>query len=257
MSIDVYPEVVEPPFSDQIAQGLVPGTSTFFGFGEHSISGSSNNVDIWGGPTDTQPEPDTGGFALFVTSSSTSDDGDPAGVGAQTVHIHYLDTSGAEQSVSATLNGTTEVDTGVSDCMFVQQHHITAVGSNNVAVGDVDCLAGSGGAVISRVSAAGNQSMSTMKQVPAGCRLTVTGWHAYGVAGTTKIANIRIRSSAHDEVLNTGVYYFHDSARVKDSTSGEVPLSVIVPALAVIKISAWTTGTIDVGARWSGYIETI
>jgi hypothetical protein len=233
---------------------LPPAANVFFGFGEHEYSGTKTNADLWGGPTDIQPEPDTGGYALYIKSDSTDDD--TTGDGAQTIHVHYLDTAGAEQTVSADCNGTAEVDTGIADCMFVNQHHvIDHNGTGLVATGNIDCLAGSGGAVVSRITAAGNQSMSTMKQVPAGKTLVVTGWHVYGTAATTKIANLRLRSSAHDGVLNAGVYHFHDAARVKDSSSGHIPLQFTCPSLATVKISAWTTGTIDCTGRWSGYLE--
>lgn len=237
---------------------MPPLASVIDGFGEHTITGIANNIDIWGGPTDTQPEPDTGGYAPFVISDSVEDDPDKGGsvpgTGAHEVHIHYLDTAGAEQSVTVATNGTAEVDSGITDCMFVQEHHATVIGTNLVSVGNVDILAGTGGAVVSRVSAAGNQSMSTMRQVPAGKTLVVTGWHGYAVVGTTKIVNLRIRSSAHDGVLNAGVYHFHDSARLKDSSSGHIPLIFPCPSLATVKVSGWSSGTIDVTARWAGFL---
>lgn len=229
----------------------------FSGFGEQSISNAQNNYDIWGGASATQPEPNTSGYALYVKSDNAADDGDPAGTGARTVHVHYLDTGGVPRSVTATLNGTTEVDTGVTDCMFVQQHHIVTVGSGLVAAGNVDCLAGSGGSVVSRIAASGNQSMSTMRQVPAGFQLVLTGWRGAGVAATTKIANLRIRASEHDGVTNPGVYHFIDSVRVKDNATGEIPILHVVPPLATVKVSAWTDGTIDVGASWVGYLQAV
>lgn len=230
-------------------------TAEFIGFGEHEITGAVSNVDIWGGPTDVQPEPDPAGYALFVKSDNAADT--LAGIGGQVVEVHYLDTAGAEQIVQADMNGTAEVDTGVTDCMFVQEHHVFTVGSNLVAVGNIDCLAGTGGAVISRIAADGNQSMSTMRQVPAGKRVIIKGWHGMGTAATVKQANLRLRSSSNDGVLNAGVYQFHDSVRVKDSGSGHLPLEFIVPALAIVKVSAWSSGSLGVTARWNGFLEDV
>ena len=241
----------------EVIKGGIPGTAHAGGFGEQSISGATDNIDIWGGPTNVQPEPATGGYALWVESSDDLDGktGAPSSTGARTVDIHYLDTNGAEQSTgSVTLNGTTPVDTGVTDCMFVQEHHVVTVGSGLVAAGDIDITKTSGGVVVSRVSAAGNQSMSTMWQVPANKTLYVTSWSGEGTAATTKIANLRIRTSTHDDAINAGVYHFRGSARVKDSPTGTLPVWFTVPALATVKISGWTTGTIDVTARWTGYL---
>lgn len=252
MAIDQYPS---PPtdFLIEVARGNIAGMSIFFGYGEHEFSGTKTNADVWGGPTDIQPEPDTGGYELWVESDSTDDDA--GGDGAAVVNIHYLDTSGDQQTVSATLDGQTPVDTSVADCMFVNQHHVTSHnGTGIIATGNIDCTSGTGGDVVSRITALGNQSMSTMKQVPTGKILVVTGWHAYGTAATTKIANLRLRSSAHDGVLNAGIYNFHDSIRVKDSASGHIPLQFVCPALAVVKVSGWTTGSIDVTSRWSGVL---
>jgi hypothetical protein len=234
---------------------LPPAEDVFFGFGEESVSGAGVNADVWGGPTNVQPEPDTVGYSLFFTSDNVADDGSPVGTGARTVGAHYLDTAGVQKTVVVTMDGTTEVDSGVTDCMFVNQSHVVTVGANTVAVGNVDCLAGSAGAVVSRISADGNQSMSTMKQVPAGKTLFVTGWHGYGVAATTKIASLRLRSSVVDGVLSPGVYHFRDSARLKDASSGHIPIQFSCPSLSTIKVSAWTTGTIEVGARWAGYLQ--
>ena len=225
------------------------------GFADTSFSGVTNNADLWDGPTDIQPEPDTGGHTIFVKSDDVADT--LLGTGARTVDIHYLDTAGVPQSVSADLNGTTEVDTGVTDCMFVQQHHVTAVGSNLVSVGNIDTLIGTGGAVSSRIKAAGNQSMTTMFQVPTRKKLIITGWYGGAVAATTKIANLRLRSSNHELTSLPGVYHFRGNLRAKDSTTPWVPLSIAVPALAVVKISAWTDGSISAFARWNGYLERV
>jgi hypothetical protein len=235
----------------------------FFGFGEQEITGAQANYDVSGTGQQTQPEPDTGGYTLFAVSSSVEDDTDTGGAtpgtGAHVIHVHYLDTSGVEQSTSITMNGTAEVQPSpaVTDCMFVNQHHVESFGDGGgiLAAGNIDCLAGSGGGVVSRIAAAGNQSMSTMKQVPAGKTLVVRGWHGYGTAATTKTANLRIRSTAHDGALNAGVYHFHDSARLKDFGSGHIPLQFICPSLSTIKISAWTSGTIDVTGRWAGWLQ--
>lgn len=225
------------------------------GFGEQNISGTVNNVDIWGGPTIHQPEPDLGGYTLYVVSSNGADT--LAGTGAQRVEVHYLDTAGVEKFVDVEMAGVAVVNTGVTDCMFVQNHHAYQVGTNLVSVGNIDCLNGPTGAVVSRIGVAGNQSMSTVRQVPAGKRLVVTGWHADGVASTSKIAILRIRASENNGVSNPGVYLFKASSRVKDSATGHLPIRFIIPAFAVIKISAWTDGTVGVSAQWQGYWESV
>jgi len=238
-------------------QRLVHPDSVVCGFAETEITGVTNNADIWAGSgaAAIQPEPDTGGYAIFVKSSDATDN--LTGVGVRTVEVHYLDTAGLEQSVSVDLNGVTEVDSGVTDCMFVQDHHATAVGTTLVSVGTVDCLAGSAGAVVSRIPIAGNQSLSTMFQVPAGKKLIITGWLAAGVASTVKIATLRLRTSSHGEVSAPGIYHFINSTRVKDFAGPWIPMNKEIPALACVKISAWTDGTISLSAQWCGQLENV
>jgi hypothetical protein len=237
--------VTDAPHSDDV----------FFGFGEQGISGVQSNYDITGIPAQTQPEPDTAGYTLYIVSDSASDTA--AGIGAQSMMVHYLDTAGVQQTVTVATNGQTEVNTGVTDCMFVQDSHLIAFGTTSVGVGNVDCLAGSGGAIVQRIEAGSNQSMSTMRQVPAGFTLVVKRWRAFGTAATTKIANLRLRSTGHEAGNLPGVYHFRDSARLKDGSTGDLPIQFEVPELGTIKISAWTTGTMGLTARWQGYLEPV
>ena len=240
---------------------MIPGTDMneirpdafMIGFGEEDVSGAAN-VDIWGGPTPIQPEPDPAGYEMFVVSSDAGDTA--AGLGAQTVMIIYLDTAGVTQLTTATMNGLTEVSTGITDCMFVQEIHVMTAGGPKVGIGNIDCLAGSSGPVVQRIGASGNKSMSTMKQVPAGKELILTGWFGCGVAATTKIANIRIRSTSH--FMNyPGLYHFISNCRVKDFASPFIPLNNTIPPLATVKVSAWTTGTISISAQWNGFLRDV
>ena len=231
----------------------------FRGYGEaNGVSG--DNIDVLVGPTSVQPEPVPAGFDLWIESSSTADNGITT-TGVLTVDIHYVDTTGVELEVSVTLNGSTPVNTGITDCMFVNAHHATSIGSGLVAAGNIDCTQGTGGTVVSRILAAGNWSLSAMKMVPAGKRLCLTGWHcSSGVSAGGKLATLRLRTSS-DELgtLFTGVYMFKDTVMLRDESSGYIvidPLS-IVPALATVKISTWTTGTVNVAGRWSGWLENV
>lgn len=250
--------VISNLYSNMIPENtrLVVDTYNFFpGFGEADVTGAANNVDIWEGPTASEPEPDTGGFELWVESDDVGDA--IAGVGIQKVEIHYLDTAGVMQQVNVNMAGTTPVDSGVSDCMFVNDLHATQVGSTGLSIGNVDATSGTGGAVVSRIGPSGNRALSTMKQVPAGYNLIVTGWYAAGVATTVKIATLRLRTTQHNGASIPGVYHYLSTARVKDNSSPWIPLNYRINPLATIKVSAWTTGTISVSAHWNGYLEKI
>jgi len=232
-----------------------PVDDFFLGFGEADVSGASNNVDLWEGPTLIQPEPDLSGHEVWIVSSSPDDT--LLGSGIQSVEIHCIDTAGVEVFASVDLNGLTPVNSGMTTCMFINDLHATAVGSGLVAAGNVDATSGSGGAVVARIGVFGNKSLSTMKQVPAGKNLILTGWYAAGVAATTKIANLRLRASQHNGEVMPGVYHYLSNARVKDFASPWIPLNYRIHPLATIKVSAWTSGSISLSAQWNGYLEDV
>jgi hypothetical protein len=232
------------------------------GYGEVSIALTSDNIDVWT-PGGVQPEPDTSGYTPYVKSTSAADTA--AGTGARKVMVHYLDTDGVAHMGWATMNGVSEVafttkDGGgsvITNCMFVQNHHNVMLGSGGVAAGDVDVVAGTSGPVVSRVPEAGNFALSTMRQVPVGHKLAIYGWHASATAGNTKEAVVRVRASQMGGEVFPGVYHFLDTVRLKDSSSGWLPFAVpkIIPALATVKISTWTTGAISVHSTWRGRLE--
>ena len=258
------PPIVDPQL--EIARLNVPGSCPFFGFGEVTISGASNNVDVWSGfgKTAIQPEPDTGGYALWVESDSGDDVSVGDGTGVQQVLIHYLDTAGAQQSTTVIMAGVTPVDSGVADCMFVQVMHASVVGTGLVAAGNIDATKTSGGAVVSRILAAGNYSLSTMRQVPAGTTFYIYEWHCSAWTKATKENGIvRLRSSSHftdagAAVNQAGVYLFKDTALVAQSTFHmDLKIPIVIPALATVKVSVWTSGDIDnLAASYRGVLDS-
>ena len=232
----------------------------FRGYGE-VVNANGNNIDVWVGPTAIQPEPVPGGYQLWVESTSAADNGTST-TGVLTVEVHYLDTSGAQQSTGPiTLDGQTPVNTGITDCMFVNTFHALTTGTGLVAAGRVDCTQGSGGAVVSSIAVAGNWALSTMRQIPTGKQLCLAGWHiSSGVSAGGKLATVRLRSTSdEDGVLVPNVYLFKDTVILRDSAQGHIPVSpkIIVPALATIKISTWTSGAVNVAGRWQGWLEDV
>ncbi len=244
-----------------VAMNEVPGVKGMAGYGEVTITGAQNNQDIWSGfgATAVQPEPVPGGFDLFVESDSVNDV-DTTGTGIRTVLVHYIDTAGAEQSVTVALNGTTAVDASVADCQFVNSVHALTVGSGLVAAGNVDCTNGSGGAVVARILIATNFSLSTMRMVPAGKKLYIAGWYASAFSTANNNSSIRLRISAHltdanVPTLQAGVYLFQDTIKTaREPIYVPFTPAIGVPAGATVKISTWTSGTSDNEAGWRGIL---
>ncbi len=239
----------------EVARGNVGGTAVMAGYGEVSISGALNNQDLWGGyaASAVQPEPVPAGYQLWVESDDAADTS--AGTGARTVTVVYIDTAGASQTVTATLAGTTPVNTLVTDCQFVNEFYVATVGTGLVATGNVDCTQGSGGAVVSRILASGNWALSSMRMVPTGKTLYMTGWHASANSSANNECTLRLRASSYEGTLQAGVYLFKSTVKTaREPIYIALDPPVLIPAGATVKISCWTAGATDDAAGWRGVL---
>lgn len=96
-------------------------------------------------------------------------------------------------------------------------------------------------------------SLVPHRMVPAGKRLILTSWHA--TENRNKRTAIRIRSTDFEGELQPGVFIFKDAAFLTDASTGEVPLGDMLPALSIVKVTAWATVTLAGGsASWKGYL---
>ena len=223
-------------FLFEAARGSIPGIKMFSIPGRKDSLSTSALDDLTQIPgTIVSPEP--GGIQLEVVSSSTSDTS--AGTGIQTLDLHYLDTSGAEQTELITLDGTTPVNTVATDIDFVQWCHAKTVGTAGVAVGNISILDTTGTTTYEYISAGGNQSLSARYKVPTGKTGYVVGWQASGI---TKKIDLRLRATVErfDRSLIPGVFLFQDILVLNDTASGYIPfaLPLKMPAGAVVKMSA-------------------
>lgn len=187
--------------------------------------------------------PDPGGIQLEIVSGDVDDDGDPVGDGCRTVRVHYLDTSGMEQSEIITLNGQTPVNTVATDIDVVQWMHSNTVGSSGICEGEVT-LRNTGDTIDFEVIAAGgNQSLGGHFQVPTGMTGYILGWHVSAIA---KEVDFRLRATVarDDRTLLSGVFLFQDAAVVNNTSTGWIsfPIPLRVPAGAKVKISGKSTG---------------
>lgn len=184
------------PFYNQVAQGLVPGYSSFSVFG-YNPDVDQTEESVWpdGG---TVPHP-TSAAQLTVVSTSTSDDGSPAGVGAQTVYIEGLDGDYEVVSETVTLNGTTGVTT-TNSYLYINQFYVASVGSSGANVGEITIKQG---ATLYDIIAVGNNQRTTGHYcVPAGytAYLTVGTFTCGQASGSTAVTGY-LKSHGPDEIL--------------------------------------------------------
>lgn len=182
----------------------------------------------------------TSGQTLYLVSTSASDDGDPAGTGAQTVRTVYLDANGVQQVRTDTLNGTTPVSIGTG-YTFIQWMEVASVGSNEVSVGNLSISSTNGAATVGTtfeyIRAGGDRSLSGRYKVPSDSHGHLVHWDAAAINNTMD-TRIRATAFADDSAIST-VYHFIDRAFLASGANISQELEYReMPANSVVKISA-------------------
>jgi len=217
---------------------LLPnGVSIMNAFGERENMGTTaTGEDVWRGTATTIPIPSSSGEQMTLVSDDTQDT--TLGTGARRIKLHYIQAvTGAEMVETVDLDGTTPVDTVATDIMFINDIYTVLTGSNGVAEGDIIVYKkGAASTIYSMISAGGNKAMIPNRMVPAGHTLVMKGWHCEEAQG--KRCAIRIRSTDMRGVL-LPVFCFKDVAYLKQTASGMLELNDNIPALSIIKVSAW------------------
>ena len=171
-----------------------------------------------------------------VVSSSAADSA--AGTGARTIVITYLDQTGAGPfTTTVTLNGTTAVNTSVSNICFVQNMRVNTVGSGGVNAGVISLRASTAGAGVTIGSFAASELQTFWAQyyVPLGKKLRITGLsvsHNGTVVGSGAVFSIWSRPIGVLDAVEFQVGDFHrlygqDSTSLRSYGS---PITVAGPA---------------------------
>ncbi len=214
--------------------------------------------DIWMGAAATIPiPPQPGGQQMQVVSSSASDTA--AGTGTRTLMIHYLDSSGNDQTETITMNGVTPVLTVATNIRFVNELHSLTVGSTNAAVGTITITpVGVPATVYSQLDPNFNVDLSSIFMVPAGKIFIIESVSASGGAAVAgKSADIRIRSTSDEGLLlPVNLFIAFDNILVFNSSLSKVyPVPAIIPALGIVKCTAFASSAgADVQASYQGII---
>lgn len=136
----------------------------------------------------------TGGVYAFppaaagmeVVSDSTDDDGDPAGTGALTVKISYLNGSYVEDTTTVTMNGTGVVATSDLDILRIQDFRVATVGTGGVAAGNIIVRELDNAPTFATIAAGTLQAFNGVYTVPDGYDLMITEISTNSSAAATK-----------------------------------------------------------------------
>ena len=102
---------------------------------------------------------------MDIDSTSTSDDGSPAGIGAQTLLVQGISSTGALQSETITMNGTTVVVTANTYLRILSMTVLTA-GSSGWNVGNILATATTAATVQDEMDATEGVSQSSHFTIP-------------------------------------------------------------------------------------------
>lgn len=253
-----YRRNAEPSIPDSlidIARGALPNASVLSAFGERDTVGiTTQGEDIWLGTATTVPTPADAGDAMEIVSGSANDAA--AGTGVQAVLIDYVDAVGNPATEALATNGTTPVPLVDTNVRFVQRMWATAVGSNGVAVGDIDIRKISAPTdIYSMIGIGGNMSLVPHRMVPLGKKLVIWSWHA-SESRRFPVA-FRLRSTSEGSTVYPGVFLFKSPIFVAEGGLNP-PVLFEVPALAIVKVSGWATGAGGAAScHWNGILYDV
>ncbi len=251
-------DVVARDYFVEIARGNVSGLSTYNKFGRNIEIDASATSDIWDGGHTLA----SSGVSLLwvaptaaavhnIKSSSSSDDGDPGGVGARTVRLFGLtDWDTKEVSEDITLNGTDDVATSNS-YVIIHRMHVLTKGATNVNVGVITATATapSTTTITAQIRVGQGQTQMAILGVPSTQKAYMGRFYgninkAGGVSGLVDVA-LLVNIDPDVELLNFLVR--HTFALEKGGSSAfTIPFYVpkIIDGPAIIKVQV-ASGTND------------
>ena len=166
------PRVSSMPYLYDIAEGNIAGHSDWAMLSFNGDVGTTEE-DMWvsGG---VYAWPAAGGIRMQVISTSGADDGDPAGTGVRTVHIHYLDDTYAERVEVVTTNGLTGVNTTATNIFRVNSFRADTIGTGGKAAGTISLTDTTPTVTYSTIALGYTRSRNGFYTVPLGKTLYVT-----------------------------------------------------------------------------------
>lgn len=166
----------------EIALGNVAGQSAVNKFGRTTNADSGILTDIWDRANTTDDQDiwvaPTQARTHQIVSSSASDDGDPAGVGARTIQLYGLtDWDTAEVSETITMNGTSNVATA-NQYVIIHRMKVLTKGATSSNVGTITATADTDGTVTAQINAGEGQTQMAIYGIPSISTGYMTGWYS-------------------------------------------------------------------------------
>ena len=233
-------------FGLEASRGNITGITTVNKFGCSTDCDSGTATDIWdrANSTDTQVvwTAPTTARTHQITSTSASDDGDPAGVGANTVRVYGLTGWGtAEVSEDITMNGTADVPTANS-YVIIHRMKVLTKGATSVNVGVITATADTDSTVTAQINASQGQSQMAIYGIPSTQTAYMTNYYASLVkSASATTCSMELIVNPEPDVELTNFVIKHLNGMQSDGSNNfpnkfDPPFSIAGPA--IIKIRA-------------------
>lgn len=254
-----------PTYEISVAQGNIPGSYAVNKFGRNIEIDSGVTADIWDGGYTLA----SGGTSLIwvvptqarihdIVSSSASDDGSPAGVGARTLRVYGLKSwDTAEVSEDITLNGTTNVPT-VNSYVIIHRMEVLTKGATNVNVGTITATAQTDNTITAKIEIGKGQTLMAIYGIPSTQKLYLSKIHASVLGKATGSADIALLANPEPNAELLNFVFKHTFGIVASGGNPSVqlfspPKRIDGPAIIKIQAVAAANDT-DISAGFDGIL---
>lgn len=256
----------EPYHPLEASQGRVTGVSSVNKFGQAPSGVQSTLTDIWSRADATPSQqiwlaPTTASVHAIV-SSSTDDDGSPAGAGARTIRVYGLTSwSTAETSEDITLNGTGSVNT-VNSYVIIHRIKVLTSGATSINVGTITATAATDGTITALILPSNGQSQMAIYGVPSTQSLYLVSYELsiHDTGGTDKAVDSFLVVNEDPNVQTTNFIVKANGGAIIGGNSTYVKefhpyFKIAGPAIVKIQ-GIGSAADIDCTASFDGYLVT-
>lgn len=251
-------------FGLEAARGNISGVTTVNKFGASPDGIQTTPTDVWSRADAAVTQQvwlaPTAARIHAIVSTSTSDDGAPAGVGAQTIRVYGLKTWDlAETSEVVTLNGTTPVNTA-NTYVIIHRMKVLTCGASGPNVGIISATAATDGTVTAIIAAGDGQTEMAIYGVPSTQSLYITRWACSIAKATAGYINFELRVNENPNVQTTAYLRKNDMAVVSTGTGNAEKIFHVPPKYAgpcIVKVIGYANANdTDAKAAFDGYLVT-
>ncbi len=214
--------IIEPDLD--IARSYYTGIIKVNKFGRSTNVDQNDDTDIWDGANTSDDEKiwvaPTTARVHNITSTSTSDDGSPVGVGARTIQVYGLTSwNTAETSEVITLNGTSDVATSNS-YVIIHRMKVLTWGATSVNVGVITATAVTDGTITAQINASEGQTQMAIYGIPSTQKAYVPKYYASAIRSASSLSvKISLLVNTNPSAELTGFLVKHTMGLATEGTS--------------------------------------